>query len=156
MGKIRAQAEAVIDARLEDVYAVLVDYRTGHPNVLPRQYFTRLAVESGGSGAGTVFNVRIRVYGVERRYHMVVTEPQPGRVLVETDTETGLVTKFTLTPVDGGRQTRVQIATEWDASPGFGGLMERLLTPITLRAIYEAQLAQMAAYLRGGNVAPDP
>ena len=153
MSKIRVQAEAVIDARPEDIYAVLADYRNGHPLVLPKQYFTKLAVESGGTGAGTVFNVRIRVYGVERRYHMLVSEPQPGRVLVETDTETGLVTTFTLTPVDGGQRTRVQIATAWDASPGFSGLMERLLTPATMRAIYQTQLAQLAEVMRGKRAA---
>ena len=37
---IHAEASMVIDARPEEIYAVVSDYRVGHPAILPRQYFT--------------------------------------------------------------------------------------------------------------------
>ena len=44
---------------------------------------------------------------------MEVTEPQPGRVLMESDVASDMVTTFTVEPSDGGRDSRVTIATRW-------------------------------------------
>ncbi len=54
MNQIHAEASAVIEARPEKVYAILSDYRVSHPAILPKQYFTEVAVEQGGQGAGTI------------------------------------------------------------------------------------------------------
>ncbi len=40
---------AVIKAPAEQVYAILVGYRDGHPRILPKQYFSSLEIERGGS-----------------------------------------------------------------------------------------------------------
>jgi hypothetical protein len=137
----------VINATPEAVYAVLRDYEQHHPRILPQQNFSDLRVEEGGQGAGTVFRVRSRVMGTERAFHMRVTEPEPGRVLVERDIPTDLVTTFTVTPLNEGQQARVTIATEWEASRGLVGLIERVATPRMLRQIYEAELALLEAYM---------
>ena len=88
----------MISAPPDKVYAVLADYHEGHPNVLPKRYFKSLIVEQGGKGAGTVIHVQLSVMGVRRESHMRVSEPEPGRVLTETDLETGLVTSFIVSP----------------------------------------------------------
>jgi hypothetical protein len=147
MTQAHAEMSAVVPAPPEDVYAVLADYRTGHPRILPRQYFSDLVVEEGGRGAGTVIRVSTRALGVERAYHMDVSEPEPGRVLVETDRISGLATSFTVTPAgDGG--SLVRIATTWQTKPGIAGLLERLTTPPIMRRIYAAELRQLADYVR--------
>lgn len=145
MGRIQAEVTEVIDARPADVYAVLADYRHGHPNILPREYVVGLEVEQGGHGAGTVAHVRMRVFGVERVYHMVVGEPDPGRILAETDTDSGVETTFTVTPVADGERTEVRIATDWAAKGGLLGALERLGNPPVARRIYRKELRQLAA-----------
>lgn len=151
MSRIHAAASMVIDARPEEIYLILADYRTAHPQVLPRKYFKSLEVDSGGQGAGTVFRTRVRVSGVERAFHMVVSEPEQG-VLVETDRSSGLVTRFTIKPVQDGKQSSVEIATEWEAR-GIQGFFERLLSPPTLRRIYREELHQLAGVVRNRHQA---
>lgn len=81
-------------------------------------------VEEGGMGAGTVIRVRSRAFGMERTYHIVVSEPEPGRVLVEMDKEAGLVTTFTVTPLEDGWRSRVVIASARAAKGGLAGAVE--------------------------------
>lgn len=148
MAQIHAEAAAVINARPEEVYTVLADYHNHHPHILPTQYFSNLQVEEGGMGAGTVFRLRAHLMNTQRDFHMRVTEPESGRVLVETDMLSDLVTTFGLTPVNNGQQTEVKIATDWASSPGLIGLIERLVTPRAMRQIYLIELDQLANYLK--------
>ena len=146
MATVHAEESALIDARPEQIYAILSDYRTTHPQILPKQYFSGLEVESGGQGAGTVFRCRVRVLGQELPFRMQVSEPEPGRVLAETDLKTGLVTTFSITPVADGQRTRLRIASQWESRPGLPGLLERLTTPTIMRRIYRSELRQIAEY----------
>ena len=148
MSLIHAEASHVIDARPEQIYAILSDYHEGHPAILPKPYFTELTVEKGGTGAGTVIRVGIKVLGLERTYHMIVSEPEPGRVLVETDIDTGQTSTFTVEPLNGGTQSRVTIATDFKGSPGFAGFMEKWLNPPITRRIFKKELRQLADYVR--------
>lgn len=146
MANVHIEASAVIDARPADVYAVLSDYRIGHPAILPKPAFSDLFVEQGGQGAGTVIRFSVTVSGTKRNFHEVVSEPEPGRVLVETD-DTGLVTRFIHDPLDGGKQTRVTITTDYKASAGIMGLMERWSSPLLIGRLYRQELRQIADYV---------
>lgn len=148
MTRIYIEASAIIDARPEEVYPILADYHEGHPAILPKPYFVDLIVEEGGQGAGTVIRVLMKVLGVERTYRMEVSEPEPGRVLVETDRDAGVTTTFTVEPLDDGKQARVTIATDMTASPGLMGLIEKWLNPPISRLIYKKELQQLADYVR--------
>jgi hypothetical protein len=83
------------------VYAILADYRNGRPRILPERYFSNLEVERGRVGAGTVIRFQVRTLGITRSFRGEVTEPKPGRVLVESYPQTGEVTSFTVEPVVG-------------------------------------------------------
>ena len=133
MPRHQVSATGLVKAAPARVYAILADYRDGHPHVLPRPPFGELVVEQGGTGAGTVIRFDMRVLGRTRRARGVVTEPAPGRVLAETY-EDGTVTSFTVDPV--GNQSRVRIETSWEASRGVSGLIERLITPRLFRKLY--------------------
>lgn len=76
MATVHTEVSGVIDAPPATVYAVLADYRSSHPQILPKPYFTNLIVEQGGQGAGTVFRTQVVVMGVKTDYHMVVSEPR--------------------------------------------------------------------------------
>ena len=151
MRAIRAEASGVIGATPQHVYAILADYRAGHPRILPEEHFPELVVEHGGSGGGTVLRVRLRAMGAEKTYHMVVREPEPGRVLVEADETAGVVTTFAVAPVDGGQRSLVRIVKEWRHSGGLLGLAERLLNPPVARRIYRKELRLLIAEARASS-----
>jgi hypothetical protein len=140
MTTIRAQRSTRIDAPAAIVYEILADYRERHPALLPPA-FSNVIVESGGVGAGTVIRFDVKIGGITRAVRAKVTEPEPGRVLAETDFERGAVTSFTVEP-RGERACEVTIATEWTAS-GLRALVERWMAPPKLEALYAEELANL-------------
>jgi len=143
MARVEAHAERTIDAPAEVVYGYLADMRTHHPRFLPPA-FTDFAVESGGIGAGTVVTYTVNAGGRHRPCRMAVTEPDPGRVLVESDTASSLTTTFTVVPA--GNAALVKISTSWNGAQGVGGFFERLFAPRALQQIYADALDRLQTY----------
>jgi len=134
--EIRISRSRTMAAPPEAVYRILADYRDGHPSILPRPPFGELVVERGGVGAGTVIRYDVTSFGKRRTSRAEISEPAPG-VLVETVSESRLVTTFTVAPAATG--SHVTIETVW-TTPGIGGWIERLLAPGYLRKVYDAEL----------------
>jgi hypothetical protein len=154
---IHISAEGTLNAPSSTVYNIIADYHTGHPLIVPKPYFQRIEVESGGVGAGTTMIVTMRVLGITSRLRHQVSEPEPGRVLVESDVEwpdTGDQTTFTVTSVSAGSQAHVSIATEMKAHPGIRGQLERRLIPPVLRPAYQKELRLLEAEARRRMVMP--
>lgn len=147
MKPYRATAAAVIDAPAHTVYEILADYRHAHPLILPKPYFVSLQVEEGGFGSGTIISFEMRVAGQSQKFRAAITEPEPGRVLVETDRgEGGVVTQFEVAPLDGGNRAAVTITTEGRTTrAGVLGSVERFMTEMYLRRIYRQELLLLAA-----------
>lgn len=137
-------ASALISAPPQDVYTIIADYQHGHPQILPKPPFVSLDVEQGGVGAGTVIRVEMRVLGRLQTFRAVITEPELGRVLVETN-DTGYVTSFTVEPRADGQQAYVTITTEMTGRAGILGALERWFTTRLLRPVYVRELGQLAA-----------
>lgn len=148
MSRVIAEESRVINARAEDIYAVMRDYRAGHPAVLPKQYFKALEIEQGGVGEGTIIRVDMDVMGVKRSFRMLVSEPEPGRLLVERNLDGTGETQFVFQPLEGGAKTRVTIKSDFAAAPGFRGFMERLMNPMISRRIYREELAILDGYMQ--------
>jgi hypothetical protein len=151
MDRVYAWEAATFAATPEQIYAVISDYRHHHPQILPSPYFDKLEVEEGGQGAGTVFRAEMNVFGVKQAFRMRVTEPEPGRKLVESDLGTDLVTTFSIKPTGDARQTELEIATNWTPKPGLAGWIERATAPTIMRMIYRKELRKLAAYLQQIN-----
>jgi hypothetical protein len=149
MATHRVSAEAVIDAPPAAAYGVLADYRVGHPSILPRPPFVDLAVEQGGVGTGTVIRFRMRAFGVTRTMRAAVTEPVPGRVLVETDLAGRVVTTFTIDPADDGGRSRVTISTEIEVGGRLLGWLRRRLVDRFLRPVYAQEIANLEQVTAG-------
>ena len=145
MAKIVVSAERVIDAPADAVYGYVADMRDHHPHYLPPA-FSDFRVESGGVGAGTITRFKVTAGGRSREYRMRVDEPEPGRVLTESDTDSSLVTTTTVTPRDGA--SVVQISTSWNGAGGIGGFFERTFAPRAMRPIYADELDRLDAYAR--------
>lgn len=144
MASHRISASQLIHAPAKRVYAIIADYEQGHPRILPKPPFVSLAVEQGGIGEGTVIYVQMRVLGQTRPFRAVITEPDPGRVLVETN-DNGYVTTFTVEPRADGQQAYVTISTDTTVRAGFlGSIQKRALTRL-LQPVYVQELAQLAS-----------
>ena len=119
--------------------------REHHPRFLPPA-FSDFQVESGGVGAGTVTRFKMTAGGRTREYRMKIAEPEPGRVLTESDMGSSAVTTFMVSPQ--GDTSLVKIPTAWDGATGIGGFFERMFAPRALRAIYADELKRLDAYAR--------
>jgi Polyketide cyclase / dehydrase and lipid transport len=144
MGTIRAEAQKMIAAPADTVYGYLADMSV-HQQFLP-DAFSDFQVESGGVGAGTVTRFKTTAGGRTREYRMEVSEPEPGRVLKESDTNSSLVTTFTVTPA--GDSSNVEISTTWEGAGGVGGFFERTFAPRAMRGIATDELERLDAYAR--------
>jgi Polyketide cyclase / dehydrase and lipid transport len=107
--------ERTVDAPVGAVYGYIADMRGHHPHFLPPA-FSDFQVESGGVGEGTITRFTLTAGGRTRPYRMKVAEPEPGRILTESDTGSSAVTTFTVTP-QGGRSL-VRISTTWEGAGG--------------------------------------
>ena len=145
MAKILVTAERTVDAPADTVYRYIADYREHHPRFLPPA-FSDFRVESGGVGTGTVTRFRVTAGGRSRDYRMTVAEPEAGRVLTESDTDSSLVTTWKVSPA--GEKSTVQISTSWNGAGGVGGFFERMFAPRAMRSIYSDELNRLDAYAR--------
>jgi polyketide cyclase/dehydrase/lipid transport protein len=147
---INVSAEREVGAPAAAVYGYIADHREHHPRFLP-DAFSDFEVEAGGTGAGTITCFKVTAGGRTREYRMEVAEPEPGRVMTESDTRSSLVTTWTVTPEGAG--ARVRIATTWEGAGGIGGFFERLFAPRVMRGIYADELERLDAYARGQQAA---
>jgi hypothetical protein len=156
MGQINVRVAAVLDARPEDVYVAIADYREGHPNIVPKESIYDLQVEQGGYGAGTIIRFKVKVLGVEQSFYQRVSEPEPGRVLVEQDIDSvqNDITTFTVDPVEDGRKSHVEISTVMNTSPGLKGVVERIIVPIVNAQMYRKELKLLEAFAQKKSTTP--
>jgi Polyketide cyclase / dehydrase and lipid transport len=142
-------ASAIIPARRDRVYSLLANYRDGHARILPRQ-FSDLVVEQGGIGAGTVIRFQMTVLGKRQNFQAAVTEPEPGRVLVEAYTDPqGTITTFTVDAGNAPADSKVTISTVLPVRSGILGSLEKMLATLMLRPIFRKELENLARVATG-------
>jgi hypothetical protein len=148
MGTITVTQEGAVGAPADLTYRLIADDEH-HQRFLP-EGFSDFEVLEGGVGAGTLH--RFKAGGRVREYVMRVDEPQPGRVITETDQSSSLVTTFTVTPA--GDTCTVRIQTQWNGAGGIGGFFERTFAPRVMRKMYADELSKLDSYARQQAAAP--
>jgi len=143
MGTIHVAAERVIPTSPATAYGYLADMHE-HERFLPPA-FSKFSIEHGGVGTGSVVSFTVTAGGRSRPYRMTVSEPISGS-LVETDTNSTLVTTFTVTA--HGEDALVRIETTWQGAAGIGGFFERRFAPKVMRKLYADELERFATFLR--------
>jgi len=133
-------ASKMIHAPAEVIYRIVADYRNQHPQILPKRYFLSLDVEEGGLGAGTVVNFEMSLLGQRQSFHSLITEPEPGRLLVETDTKSGVETSFHVVPAKDNLSSVVTITTELKGRNVIEGFIAKML----LQRVYVEELDLLA------------
>jgi Polyketide cyclase / dehydrase and lipid transport len=144
MGMITVVQEDDVSAPADLTYRLIAD-DAHHQHFLP-DGISDFQVIEGGVGAGTLHRFKVAAGGRTREYLMRVDEPQPGRVLTETDQNSSLVTTFTVTPA--GDTCRVRIETQWNGASGIGGFFERMFAPRVMRRMYADELTRLDNYAR--------
>ena len=145
MARMQVSAERTVDTPADTVYGYIADMREHHPHFLPPA-FSDFRVESGGVGAGTVTRYKLTVGGRTSEHRVTVAEPEPGRVLTESDAGSNAVTTFTV--VSEGGASRVRIHSAWDSAGGINGVLERVFAPRMMRAVLTDELGRLDAYAR--------
>jgi uncharacterized protein YndB with AHSA1/START domain len=142
MAQLVAAAERVIARPPTEVYAALADYAGRRRAIMPPAYHDYV-VESGGSGAGTVVRWTLHVGNHRRPYRMQVSEPQPGRLLVERDADSTMTTQWEVHPEGTG--SRVRVSSTWlQRAKGFPAFFERTFAPRSLSRLHGETLRRLA------------
>ena len=92
--------------------------------------------------------------GVTREAIGVVTEPEPGQLLVETYPESGDVTSFRVTPTSVPGETDVVIATDLAPRSGIAGKIQASMAGRLLRPLYDEELGRIADIVEGRTMHP--
>ena len=145
MAQVYVVAEGTVGAPAAVVYNCIADFRQHHPRFVPPN-FSNLVVQEGGVGAGTIITFTATAARRSRQYRMRIDEPDPGRVLTESDMNSSMVSTWTVTP--RGDQSLVRIETRWNGAPGIKGFFERLFAPRAMRRIYADELRRLDRYAR--------
>jgi hypothetical protein len=131
MRTVQVVGERLIAAPAEVVYHCLADYREHHRagGFLP-PVFTDLRVLSGGVGAGTVIRFTSKMAGRSVTRTQEVSEPEPGRVLVEWGDGEG--STFTVEPRGENAFVRIESVVQAGGLEGLvlAWLGQRLLKPL--------------------------
>lgn len=141
MSKIHIESSYDIPVEAAILYAIITDYEVGHPAILPKP-FDSIQVDKGGQGAGTELTLIVKAMGSITKIRQRVTEPEPGRKVVESNMDNDLVTSFTFEPLNGGTHTRVTITTDYTPL----NFTERFINPPLLRYMYKQELRNLEAY----------
>ena len=156
MSHVEIVESALVKAPPARAYALIADYRDGHRRIVPPRAFKWLRVDSGGTGAGTAIAFEMRVLGTSTVARAMVSEPQPGRVLVEADVDGRVITTFTVDP-RGPSACHVTIATTVKPRAGIAGWIEAFVTRRILPPLYREELQRLAEHAEGRQVhAPVP
>ncbi|MGE3271611.1 MAG: SRPBCC family protein [Chloroflexota bacterium] len=145
MAQVYVLAEGLVRAPAARVYECIADFRQHHPRFLPSN-FSNLEVQEGGVGAGTVITFTATAARRTRYYRMRIDEPEPGRVLTESDLNSSMVSTWTVTP--RGDNSLVRIETRWNGASGIKGFFERTFAPRAMRRIYAEELRRLDQYAR--------
>ncbi len=147
MAQVTSRTQRTIDVPADRVLAALADYEAVRPAILTEHY-RDYRVEAGGQGAGSRVHWMLQATKKRVRDQLVeVSVPAEARI-VERDTNSSMVTTWTVTP-EGDERSVVAVETTWDGAGGIGGFFERTFAPKGLARIHDGVLSNLAEAVRG-------
>jgi hypothetical protein len=135
---ILVEHSAEVNVPAAAAYTIIADMKH-HDRITPKPPFGPLTIERGGVGAGTVISFQVTFFGRTDNCRSTIAEPQPGRVMVETETVRNTVSTFTVDPL-GSKRSRVTISCLFQTRRGIAGavegwLVKRLMTPVLIEEL---------------------
>jgi uncharacterized protein YndB with AHSA1/START domain len=147
MAQVTSRTQRTIDVPADRVLAALADYEAVRPAILTEHY-RDYRVEAGGQGAGSRVHWMLQATKKRVRDQLIeVSVPAEDRI-VERDTNSSMVTTWTVTPTDDERSV-VAVEATWGGAGGIGGFFERTFAPKGLARIHDGVLSNLAEAVRG-------
>lgn len=146
MAQVTSRTQRTIDAPADRVRAALADYETVRPQILTDHY-SDYRVEEGGRGAGSRVHWRLQATKKRVRDQLVEVSVPAEDQIVERDTNSTMVTTWTVTP-QGPDRSVVAVESTWNGAGGIGGFFERAFAPKGLQRIYEGMLSNLVGAVR--------
>lgn len=139
MGQVSATSTILINAEPAPVLDAVADYQNIRPKILSANYSEYQLLE-GGQGQGTV--ARWRLQATKSRVRDVqVKVDVAGHTVIEKDTNSSMVTNWTVAPAGPG--SSVTVKTSWTGAGGIKGFFEKTFAPLGLRKIQAEVLANL-------------
>jgi hypothetical protein len=147
MAQVTARTERTIDAPAERVRTALADYDKVRPAILTDHYHD-YRVEAGGHGDGSRVHWKLQATKKRVRDQLVEVSQPSADQIVERDTNSSMVTTWTVTPAGTDRSV-VAVESTWTGAGGIGGFFERTFAPKGLRRIHDGVLSNLDGAVRG-------
>ena len=146
MGQVSAVSTILVNAEPAATLAAVSDYRDVRPRILSPQY-SGYQVVRGGQGAGTVATWRLQATKSRVR-DVHVDVDVAGHTVIEKDTNSSMVTNWTVAPAGSG--SSVTVKTAWNGAGGVKGFFEKTFAPLGLKRIQGEVLANLKNELERG------
>jgi hypothetical protein len=147
MQPMYSEVSHVMNARPEQINAILSEYRAGHHALEPLSYCIDFTLENSDNGAGNIVHVQMNFSGMEHEMYESVVTSVPLRLIMEYDAHSDVVVVIVVEPTASAYKTRVTISTISAASPNFAGFIENLFIPRNLRQLYDKELRRLTRYI---------
>ncbi len=141
MAQVTASAERTVGAPADQVRTAVADYVATRPRILTEHY-SDYSLHSGGQGAGTTAHWKLAATQKRVREVLVEVSQPAAEQLVERDTNSSMVTTWTVVPA-GADTSTVTITSTWNGAGGIGGFFEKTFAPKGLTRIYDGVLANL-------------
>lgn len=145
--RVTASSEHPAAVPAHQLRAALADYTGARRAAMPEAY-SQYRVEDGGSGAGTTVGWRFQATKKRVRDQLVRVTEEPDGTLVESDTRSSMVTRWSVAPT-GMNACTVSTTTTWDGASGVGGFFERTFAPLGLKRVNAELVANLERALKG-------
>jgi hypothetical protein len=131
VGQVSASSSTVVAAEPQRALEAIADYQDVRPRILSSHYHDYKVLE-GGKGAGTVAEWTLQATQKRsRNVHAVVSVSDS--MVTERDSNSTLVTTWTVTP--SGEGSQVTVRTSWKGAGGVPGFFEGIFAPLGLKKI---------------------
>lgn len=147
--RVTATSEHRAAVPADRLRAALADYDGARRAAMPAAY-SQYRVETGGTGEGTRVAWRFQATKKRVREQLVEVSEAPDGALVESDTRSSMVTRWTVAPA-GASASTVVADTTWEGATGIGGFFERTFAPLGLKRVNAELVANLERSLKGGQ-----
>ncbi|TXR56638.1 SRPBCC family protein [Quadrisphaera setariae] len=145
--RVTASSEHPAAVPAHQLRAALADYTGARRAAMPGAY-SQYRVEAGGTGPGTTVGWRFQATKSRVREQLVEVSEEPDGTLVESDTRSSMVTRWTVVPT-GMSACTVSSTTTWDGAGGVKGFFERTFAPLGLKRVNTELVANLERALKG-------
>ncbi|WP_144209778.1 SRPBCC family protein [Mycobacterium tilburgii] len=145
MAQVSAASTILINVDPAATLTAVADYQSVRPKILSPQY-SEYQVLQGGQGQGTIVKWKLQATKSRSR-DVQATVDVAGHSVIEKDTNSSMVTTWTVAPAGPG--SSVTVKTSWTGAGGVKGFFEKTFAPLVLKRIQGEVLANLKKELEG-------